>query len=466
VRIGVFYRPAYYARFYETALEELVRRRHQLVLARPEDDRETKLPARLRGNPRVESASHPSARADGLDDTIRTIRLARDMTRFLTPELGGAHANRRRAFERLANAVSADSRPTDVDVLPERLTEPEQTRLARIFADIDSLVPPDDGLCRFIRERRLDVVVGISRVNLGGPAVDLARAARAVGVPSGMVVYSWDNLTNKGLLHDVPDRLFVWNDVQVEEAEALHGIDRARVAVTGAPRFDEFFARSPSGPRDALLSELGLDPSRRTLLYLGSSAFVAPREPEFVEDWAQAIRGSGDPLLENANLLIRPHPGTLKETSAWNDWRPSSTAIAVAADVRRDRAQDLYDQLFVADAVVGLNTSAEIEAAILDKPVLTVMAGAAVAPGQEGSVHFRYLLADHGGPVETADSLAQHVAQLRKALAEDPLAEARRHFVSEFVRPRGLDRPAGAVLADEIEALGRMRHRRRLPKLR
>jgi hypothetical protein len=118
----------------------------------------------------------------------------------------------------------------------------------------------------------------------------------------------------------------------------------------------------------------------------------------------------------------------------------------------RRRGQDLYDQLFVADAAIALNTSAELEAAIVGRPVLTIEAGE-LAPGQEGSVHFRYLLADEGGFVQMAHTLDEHLDQLRRAISEDPLAERRALFLERFVRPRGIDLPAGPELADEIEAL-------------
>jgi hypothetical protein len=84
--------------------------------------------------------------------------------------------------------------------------------------------------------------------------------------------------------------------------------------------------------------------------------------------------------------------------------------------------------------------------------VLTVTVGDR-APGQEGTSHFTYLLADHGGFVETAGSLEQHLPQLLRALEEDPHADARGRFVESFLRPHGIDRPAGPVLADAIERL-------------
>ena len=132
-------------------------------------------------------------------------------------------------------------------------------------------------------------------------------------------------------------------------------------------------------------------------------------------------------------------------------WRPPE-GVAVPPRVVRDRAQDLFDQLSVSDAVVALNTSASIEAAIIGKPVLTIEAGE-FAPGQGGQLNVAYLLDEHGGFVQTAASIDEHVGQLCEALAHDPLADRRAQFLKSFLRPRGLDVRAGLVLADEIEGL-------------
>jgi hypothetical protein len=59
--------------------------------------------------------------------------------------------------------------------------------------------------------------------------------------------------------------------------------------------------------------------------------------------------------------------------------------------------------------------------------------------------------------------MSEHVAQLGEVL-DDPdaqRAEIERFLVS-FVRPHGLGQPATPLLADAIEALGALPHRRRL----
>ena len=53
---------------------------------------------------------------------------------------------------------------------------------------------------------------------------DYVRSAAGLGIRSALLVASWDNLTNKGLLRDVPDRVYVWN----ERGSAQRGHPAAR----------------------------------------------------------------------------------------------------------------------------------------------------------------------------------------------------------------------------------------------
>ena len=138
---------------------------------------------------------------------------------------------------------------------------------------------------------------------------------------------------------------------------------------------------------------------------------------------------------------------------AGSEWSPPGPRAA--RSTRSGKAdQTLFDELFHADVVVGLNTSAQIEASILGKPVYTFSAGAAAA-GQEGSLHFYYLLEDRGGVIRYADSLPEHVRQLELGLAGEVDREAIAAFCERIVRPRGLARPVVPLLADEVEALAR-----------
>jgi FkbM family methyltransferase len=111
-------------------------------------------------------------------------------------------------------------------------------------------------------------------------------------------------------------------------------------------------------------------------------------------------------------------------------------------------------------AVVGVNTTAEIESAIVGRPVFTILAPE-FRETQEGTLHFHHLRQAGGGVVTAARDLDEHVLQLDAAL-HAPAAETAercRAFVAAFVRPHGLDTPATPRLVDALERLGRTRSR-------
>jgi hypothetical protein len=327
------------------------------------------------------------------------------------------------------------------------LSRTEKAVLRRLVTDLESKVPEDVEVRRFIESHHPTVVLVTPLVSAGSAQVEVVKAAAAAGVQSALPVFSWDNLSNKGLIHVSPDRIFVWNDVQTREAVEMHGIKPERIVVTGAPRFDGFFAASPSLTREELCSRHGLDPSRPIVLYLGSSESVCPIETLVTDQWLDALRTNGTARVRQASVLVRPHPAHRR---IWDEWKGRQLpAVAVSENPKKQNDQSLYDELYHAAAVVGLNTSAQIEAAILDRPVYTFAAGA-LAPGQQGSLHFSYLLQGRGGTVEFAETLEAHVAHLERGLAGEYDHEAIRRFVEQFVRPCGLRQPAAPILANAI----------------
>ena len=90
------------------------------------------------------------------------------------------------------------------------------------------------------------------------------REAKRLGVPTALAVASWDNLTNKGVLHELPDAVIVWNDAQREEAVRLLDVPGERVVVTGAQCYDHWFGQRPAPRSDEFCRRVGLDPGTRS----------------------------------------------------------------------------------------------------------------------------------------------------------------------------------------------------------
>ena len=132
-----------------------------------------------------------------------------------------------------------------------------------------------------------------------------------------------------------------------------------------------------------------------------------------------------------------------------------------ANPVDTDSRNDYFDSLYHSVAAVGINTSAQIEAGIVGRPVYSIRAAEYVTT-QEGTLHFHYLLNENGGLLHMSPTLEEHARALSTALDRTPEDERRlREFVKGFVRPRGLDVAATPLLADAIEELGRLPARAR-----
>src|SRR6185312_9325244 len=121
--------------------------------------------------------------------------------------------------------------------------------------------------------------------------------------------------------------------------------------------------------------------------------------------------------------------------------------------------QNFFDSLYHSAAVVGINTTAQIEAAIVGRPVHTVLADQ-YRDTQDGTLHFHYLANDEFGHLHVGRTFAEHAGQLERSVAEGDPGGLNERFVRRFVRPLGLDVAATPLAADAIEELGR---RRRAP---
>ncbi len=324
----------------------------------------------------------------------------------------------------------------------------------RAVAWLERAIPPGAGAERLLRDRRPDALLITPLLYFGTSQVDYVRAARRLGIPSVLGVGSWDHLTTKGLIHEAPDRVVVWNEMQRREAAELHGIDPASVTVTGAQAYDSWFVQQPSMSRDEFCRRVGLPDGRPLLLYLCSSPFITPYEVGFVRRWIAAVRSAPDAELGRAAILIRPHPQNADQWQGFDAGEYESVAIwpkGGANPVDREARAEYFDSMYYSVAVVGVNTSALIESGIVGRPVFTVLTEE-FAGQQEGTLHFQHLKHVNGGLLHVAESMTEHIGQLSEVVRGGYDGGRSRAFVEAFVRPFGLNTPAAVRFADAVEA--------------
>jgi hypothetical protein len=320
---------------------------------------------------------------------------------------------------------------------------------------VDDRLGEDPGVRRELEARRPGLLLVTPMVQLRSRQSDWVRAARGLGIRTMLCVHSWDNLTNKGLMHAQPDKVVVWNQAQRCQAIELHGVAPESIVVAGAWPYDHWFGWRVRRSREELCRQLGLPGDRAILLYVCSSRFIAERERPAVLRWVRAFRSSSDPRLASAGVIVRPHP---LNGDGWGESAsPELSEVTVfppqGADPVDDSSRsDYFDSIASADAVVGINTSALIESAIVGRPTLA-LPDPEFRSSQDELPHFREL-AGEGGIVRVAASMAEHVAQLGEALYDSAAEAARRQqAVQVFIRPGGDSPPPRERVVAAIETL-------------
>jgi hypothetical protein len=224
VRVLFVLKQAGYVRHFNSVVTSLAERGHIVRIAA--QDGVGPLPVEL-SHPHVSIVAAPKKRGDVWRDQINLLRRANDYLRYLEPPLENAAKLRRRAFAKLLHAFDLEREGSATSDWAEWgfLFKPhERARLARALSLIETVVPADEAIKAFIANEQPDIVLITPLIDLGSGQTDFVKAAQALDIPIAMALFSWDNLSTKGRIHVQPDRVFVWNELQKQEATARRRI--------------------------------------------------------------------------------------------------------------------------------------------------------------------------------------------------------------------------------------------------
>jgi hypothetical protein len=438
---------AHYRNF-DSVVRELAARGHQVHLTAEE-------PESLGGQELVEQLAreHPGVTWDLLPsleqepwfDAARRMRVALDYVRALEPRY--PDKLRIRAEARTARIIRWASRAPVVG-RPGTLAA---------LTTFERLMPTSERMVEYLQQQAPDVVVLTALTFSRSQQLDMLKAARALRLPVAAAILSWDHLSSKALLHVFPDMVLVWNAVQRQEAIDMHCLPADRVVPTGAQCYDQWFTRTPDRSREEFCRAVGLRADRPFVLWVHSalSPTPDPPEPTLVVRWIEALRSHPDPRLRELGVLVRPHPERLKEWKGNRLDRFENVAFHGRNPIDPETRDDYFGSLYYSSAVIGLVTSAFLEAAIVGRPVMTLTLPE-YRMHQDEMIHFQYLTTVSGGVLHKAPDLETHFQQLADVMGSTGARDERnRRFLSAFVRPGGLETPATPVFVDALERLYR-----------
>lgn len=455
MKILFFVRHFSYLRNFESVVRELASRGHTLHLSA---DLEESLGGRemveriAQEYPAVTVGWTPIRASGAWSELTRKLRLGLDYLRFLDSRYDETPHLRSRARWRAPGfIVTLASLPGVRSIIGLK-------SLAVLLRGFERALPRSALLDAYIREHNPDLILITPLVDLGSPQADHFASARALGIRTILCVGSWDHLSSKALLRQIPDGVFVWNDVQKQEAIDLHRVPEDRIVVTGAQCYDQWFDRRPSRTRSEFCLRVGLEPEQPYVTWVCSSLFrKTVNEAEFVEQWIQALRASPDERLRNVGILIRPHPARLDEWKHVDLTGYKNVAFWGSHPIDPESKDDYFDSLYHSTAVIGLNTSAFLEAGIVGRPVHTLLFPEISVTNQEGTIHFHYLLNVNGGLLHVSRSFDEHLSQLSEGLASGVVEDTKsQRFTETFIRPFGLNQSATPRFVEAVERFSRL----------
>jgi hypothetical protein len=258
--------------------------------------------------------------------------------------------------------------------------------------------------------------------------------ARRIGVPIVGHVASWDHTVGKGIVSPHLRRYIVQNEVMRSDLVRYHGIDTARIVVTGWPQTDVFHRKRPREEYEQVVRRLGLEASRPVVLVMGNTPTNAPYEKRFVERLVRWWEDSG--AASRFSLLFRPHPRD-------REWR-ERFAAAISREgvaVQEPSFTDLETLALLlehGDCVVTNAGTILLDALVNDRPTVCVLYDEGGAPGESWALknvsgeHYRQLMASDA--FYRADRFEDVVAGIERGLAQPAeLAPERARAAREVV---------------------------------
>jgi hypothetical protein len=281
-----------------------------------------------------------------------------------------------------------------------------------------------------MRAERACLVITNPQAHLAMP---LLTAARRLAVPTVGYVASWDHPVGKGLVSPHLSRYIVQNEVMRDDLRVYHGVDPARVSVTGWPQTDVYAQRQPRDRYRALVRTLGLDDGLPVILFAGNMPSNAPYEGNLVKRLVAWWQESGG--RERFSLLFRPHPydrQVAERFAAALDTPGAAVQMPTPGDFT-----ELATLLQHVDCVIANAGTILLEALVNDRPSICVTFDEGAPHGRSWAdlnltgKHYRELLASDA--FYRADDFEELVEALERALQHPSELGSERRRVSQKV---------------------------------
>jgi len=222
----------------------------------------------------------------------------------------------------------------------------------------------------------------------------IMREARKANTPIMSIIQSWDKTSSKGYPLIPPDKVIVWSHIMAEETECYHDIARERILIGGVPQWDSYFRNDVEMLKERFLRKYKLSADRK-IIYFGLCSMAYHKgNLDVITYLIECI--DNKIFAMPSQIIFRPHPayyGGIEEEQFETQYAELIELInrnrnnphvrfvpprIIRGDTAYISPEDnliLKELLFFSDVCVSVLSTQMIEAAILDKPVVTLEYG-------------------------------------------------------------------------------------------
>lgn len=249
---------------------------------------------------------------------------------------------------------------------------------------------------------------------------ELLAEAKRQGIKTIGMASNWDHFDKYYLPFKV-DALLAQSEQMKDFAVRFQGYNAAHIFVVGYPHFDFMLDTRYVWSRSEILKYLGFPPNCKFILYVSGSAYC-PDETDIIEEilkWADA-----DKLGYDTRIVIRPYQGGRAKDREFDEVKYNRfESHPRVAFYRKEFWGDMEKSIqFVnimrhADLVIAIYSTAMIEAAALDRPLIGIFFDGHKKRSLQHSIR-RFAAREHFQDVwkSGAVSMTKNFDELRSAL--------------------------------------------------
>lgn len=203
----------------------------------------------------------------------------------------------------------------------------------------------------------------------------LVAEAKKRGVFTIGMVRSWDNVTTKGVMLAIPDKIISPSEIIRNELEEYNRISEDKIFVSGIPHYDDC-VRQPSVSKEQFFARMGLNLDKKVILFAPAGALLYKYDGEILKT-LQRLKNEGR-FKSQVQFLVRFHPGsksnmngfTSDEDFIFDEPGLDLVGAKKQSELTREDAEQLNASLFYSDIVMTVASSIAIDGAVFDKPTV------------------------------------------------------------------------------------------------